>query len=109
MKAEDASNALAVIENEVMGVVDDAQAAVGDYVLEGETLDAMLRLHGAEYHAAKALVMQPLVELERLVREQYDTWINGTISFISRSLFTGYHAIIAAFLLLAVSIWQRRA
>ena len=108
-KAEDASNALAIIENEVMDVVDNALIARGgDYALEGETLEAMLRLHGAEYHAAKALVMQPLVELERLVQEQYDTWINGTISFISQSLFTGYHAIIAAFLLLALSIWSRR-
>ncbi len=108
-KAEDASNSLAIIENEVMDVVDDALAASGgEYVLEGETLDAMLRLHGREYHAAKALVMQPLVELERLVQEQYDTWINGTINFITQSLFTGYHAIIAAFLLLAASIWLRR-
>lgn len=108
-KAEDASNALAIIENEAMDVVDEALAAGGgDFVPEGETLEAMLRLHGAEYHAAKALVMQPLVELERLVQEQYDSWINGTIEFITWSLFTGYHAIIAAFLLLAVSIWQRR-
>lgn len=108
-KAEDASNALAIIENEVMDVVDESLAASGgEYALEGESLEAMLRLHGAEYHAAKALVMQPLVELERLVQEQYDTWINGTISFITQSLFTGYHAIIAAFLLLSVSIWLRR-
>lgn len=108
-KAEDASNALAIIENEAMDVVDDALVdRGGDYALEGETLEAMLRLHGAEYHAAKALVMQPLVELERLVQEQYDTWINGTISFVTQSLFTGYHAIIAAFLLLVLSIWSRR-
>ncbi len=108
-KAEDASNSLATIENEVMDVVDIALVAGdGEYVLEGATLENMLRLHGAEYHAARALVMQPLVELERLVQEQYDTWINGTIGFISQSLFTGYHAIIAAFLLLAASIWQRR-
>lgn len=92
-----------------MDVVDDSLASPGgEYALEGETLEAMLRLHGAEYHAAKALVMQPLVELERLVQEQYDTWINGTISFITQSLFTGYHAIIAAFVLLSVSIWLRR-
>ncbi|MCE2490947.1 MAG: hypothetical protein J4G17_13410, partial [Anaerolineae bacterium] len=96
-------------ENEVMDVVDIALVSGdGEYVLEGESLDAMLRLHGAEYHAAKALVMQPLVELERLVQEQYDSWINDTINFVTRSIFTGYHAIIAAFLLRAVSIWQSR-
>lgn len=109
-KAEDASNALAIIENEVMDVVDAGLAAGGgNYVLEGETFAAMLRLHGPEYHEAKALVMQPLVELERLVQEQYDTWINATIDFIAWSLYTGYYAIVAAFLLLAASIWLRRS
>ena len=108
-KAEDASNALAIIENEAMDVVDASLAAgAGPYVLEGETLEAMLRLHGPEYHAAKALVMQPLVELERLVQEQYETWINATIDFISWSLTTGYYAIVAAFVLLAASVLLRR-
>ncbi len=108
-KAEDASNAVAIIENEAMDVVDASLAAgAGSYALEGEALEAMLRLHGPEYHAAKALVMQPLVELERLVQEQNETWIIATFDFISSSLSTGYYAIVAAFLLLAASVWSRR-
>lgn len=34
--------------------------------------------------------------------------INGTINFITQSIFTGYHAIIAAFVLLAGSTLLRR-
>jgi len=92
-----------------MDVVDASLAAgAGSYALEGETLEAMVRLRGPEYHAAKVLVMQPLVELERLVQEQNETWIIATFDFISSSLSTGYYAIVAAFLLLAASVWSRR-
>ena len=62
-EAERQSNVLAKLEDELMDVIDARAAAEGGLVLEGEALDALRRLHGQEYHDAKALVMQPLVEL----------------------------------------------
>ncbi len=108
-KAEDASNALAELENEIMDVV-AAQIEAGDgtWVLEGEALEAMLRLHGPEYHAAKALVMQPLVEVERLVDEVYATWLTATIDFNNLTLYWGLYVLIPAFVLLIVGLWLRR-
>ena len=62
VESEDQSNALTVLENEVMdNVAAYREAAGGDYLLEGEALDNMLRLHGAEYHAAKERIMRPQV------------------------------------------------
>ena len=106
-KAEDASNALAVIESDAMDVV-AALSESGQYELRGEALATMLQLHGPEYHAAKALVMQPLVELERLVQEQFAAWINATVDFIAQSFYVGFYAVVAAFFLMAASIWLRR-
>lgn len=62
-EAERQSNILAKLEDELMDVIDTHAGAEGGLVLEGEALDALRRLHGQEYHDAKALVMQPLVEL----------------------------------------------
>ena len=84
-EAEEQSNILAELENEVMDVV--SASAGDDYRLEGEALDGMLRLHGAEYHEAKARIMQPLVELARQLeqdleqeeeagRDEFDTLMN---------------------------------
>ncbi|MCE2490945.1 MAG: hypothetical protein J4G17_13400, partial [Anaerolineae bacterium] len=66
-EAEDQSNALAVLENEVMDIV--SASAGNGYRLEGDALEGMLRLHGAEYHEAKARIMQPLVELARQLEQ----------------------------------------
>lgn len=53
-KAEDASSSLTITGNKVMNLVDNALlASDGEYALEGETLEAMLRLHGTEYHATR--------------------------------------------------------
>ena len=108
-RAEDASNALAEIENEIMDLIAaQIEAGAGDYVLEGEALQAMLRLHGPEYHAAKAQVMQPLVELERQVEEAYATWIDAVIEFNDQTLNLGVYTLLAAFVLVLVGVWLRR-
>lgn len=109
VRAEDASNALAEIEYEIMDVIAaQIDASGSDYVLEGEALQAMLRLHGPEYHAAKAQVMQPLVELERKVEEAYVTWINAVIEFNDLILNLGVYTLAAAFLLTLAGLWLRR-
>jgi len=108
-KAEDASNALAVIENEIMEVVAaQIEAGDGDYVLEGEALDAMLRLHGPDYFAAKAQVMQPLVELERQVEDAFVNVVNVTLDFNDMSVDLGWKLLAAAFVLSLAGIWLRR-
>ncbi|MCY3906179.1 MAG: hypothetical protein OXF63_02890, partial [Anaerolineaceae bacterium] len=61
-ESERQSNLLAKLEEDVMDVI-AANAGEGDLVFQGETLDALQRLHGQEYHDSKALIMQPLVEL----------------------------------------------
>ncbi len=67
-KAETESNDLVILENEVMETVARRiQDGGGQYLLEGETIEALLRLHGEEYHLAKLRVMEPLVELARTV------------------------------------------
>ena len=64
LESEDRSNALAELEYEVMDQVAAwREAGGGVYALEGAALDNMLRLHGAEYHAAKEGVMRPLAQL----------------------------------------------
>lgn len=109
VRAEDASNALAEIENEIMDVIAaQIEAGAGDYVLEGEALQAMLRLHGPEYHAAKAKVMQPLVELERKVEEAYATWIDAVIEFNDQTLDLGVKLLAASFILIVIGVWLRR-
>ncbi len=108
-RAEDASNSLATLENEIMDIVAaQIEAGGGEYVLEGEALDAMLRLHGPEYHAAKALVMQPLVEVERLVDEAYASFLNAAIDFNNQTLYLGLYILVPALLLLLVGVWLRR-
>lgn len=67
-KSEAESNDLVILENEVMETVARRiQDGEGEYKLEGETIEALLRLHGEEYHLAKLRVMEPLVELARTV------------------------------------------
>lgn len=69
--SEDQSNVLTVLENEVMDKVATLrEAAGGAYALEGEAVDNMLRLHGAEYHAAKERIMRPQVAFAELAHER---------------------------------------
>ena len=71
VESEDQSNVLAVLENEVMDLVAAwREAADGAYLLEGVAIDNMLRLHGAEYHAAKERIMRPLVAFVELADER---------------------------------------
>ena len=108
-RAEDASNALATLEKDAMDIVAaQIEAGGGEYLLEGEALEAMLRLHGPEYHAAKALVMQPLVEVERLVDEAYESFLTAAIDFNNQTLYLGLYILAPALMLLLVSAWLRR-
>ena len=107
-RAEDASNELAVIENEIMDVI-AGQVGAGDgaYALEGETLAAALRLYGPEYHAAKARVMEPLVELDRKVGEEA---VEANIGFrinYDRIMYSCIALLTLAFVLVAFGEWQR--
>ena len=67
-QAEDASNELVVLENRAMEVVAAAIAGGGDYDLSGPPGIALQRLHGEDYHRAKASIMLPLVNLARSVQ-----------------------------------------
>ncbi len=108
-KAEDASNALAVIENEIMEVVAaQIEAGDGDYVLEGEALDAMLRLHGPDYFAAKAQVMIHLVELGRKVDESFGELRPQVISLYDQGLRNGVILLAATLVLVAVEFLVNR-
>lgn len=107
-RAEDASNALAVIENEIMDVIAaQVEAGDGDYLLEGEALGAALRLYGAEYHAAKARVMEPLVELDRKVGEVATEANIGFRINYDRVMYSCIALMTLAFVLVAFGEWQR--
>ena len=109
VQSEDASNALTELEYEVMDVVAaQIEAGAGEYVLEGEALQAMLRLHGPEYHAAKALVMHPLVELERKIVEAGGSAARDNIGSLDQSAGQMIPVLAAAFVFLAAGIWLRR-
>lgn len=73
-EAEDWSNVLVELENEVMDVVAaQVEAGGGGYRLEGDALAAMQRLHGVEYHTAKERVMRPLVLLAQVATDEEST------------------------------------
>ncbi len=108
-KAEDASNVLAELENEIMEIVaSQIEAGGGDYVLEGEALAAMLRLHGPEYHAAKARVMEPLVELDRRVDIATAEWRGNIQAFYDRVMFIIIALLALSILFLAGDMWLQR-
>ncbi|MDE0608946.1 MAG: hypothetical protein OXH77_03405 [Anaerolineaceae bacterium] len=105
-EAEEQSNILAELENEVMDVV--SASAGDDYRLEGEALDGMLRLHGDEYHEAKARIMQPLVDLARqLERDLEQEQEAGRNEFNSiMNLLAG--SLLLAALVLVASLYRSR-
>ncbi|MCY3946337.1 MAG: hypothetical protein OXF44_08650 [Anaerolineaceae bacterium] len=107
-RAEDESNALAVIENEIMDVIaGQVEAGDGEYALEGEALAAALRLYGPEYHAAKARVMEPLVELDRKVGEATAEANVGFRINYDRIMYSCIALMTLAFVLVAFGEWQR--
>ena len=70
-EAEDWSNVLVELENEVMDIVAaQVEAGGGNYLLEGDALAAMQRLHGPEYHVAKERVMRPLALLAEIATDE---------------------------------------
>ncbi|MDE0608947.1 MAG: hypothetical protein OXH77_03410 [Anaerolineaceae bacterium] len=105
-KAEDASNALAVIENEIMEVIAAAiEAGDGDYLLEGETLEAMQRLHSQEYHGAKAGIMSRLAELGRNVRTTFGEARRNLIALSTSSMRDNVILLALTLALVAVDLW----
>lgn len=107
-EAEDQSNALAVLENEAMDTVARQVEAGGEYVLAGEALAAMQRLHGAEYHEAKARVMQPLVQLSRRFEQGAREEEEFSQSDLRQGMLTLGLAMVLAALLMAVALYQAR-
>ena len=86
-ESEDQSNALTILEYEVMDtVVAQVEAGTGVYALEGEALEAMLRLHGDEYHAAKERVMRPLVSLLESLRQGLSDSVDQQLKEASQTL-----------------------
>ncbi len=107
-EAEDQSNILAELENEAMDAVARQIEAGGEYALEGEALAAMRRLHGAEYHDAKARVMQPLVDLARLFEQELQEEERFHRDDLTTVMNTLAAALILAALLVAVSVYRAR-
>lgn len=64
-KAENLSNQLVLIELEVIALVDRQIAqGEGSYILTGNAVEGLLRLHDKAYHAAKLDILTPLAELQ---------------------------------------------
>lgn len=106
-EAENRSNDLARIENDVMSIV-AAQpgVAVGEYRLEGPALLAMQRLHDQEYHLAKERVMRPLAKLSEIVssnlidgRDELNGTILDTIWYVLLAI--GFATLAGIFLLVS--------
>ncbi len=106
--AEDASNKLAELENEVMDAVALQVEAGGEYVLEGEALAAMRRLHGHEYFAAKSMVMTPLVELAHRVDVSLEASKPGMQQLLDEGFLVLLVLLALSFVLSVAGIWQRR-
>ncbi len=106
LQAEDASNALAVIENEIMEVIAAGiEAADGDYLLEGDTLVAMQRLHSQEYHGAKAEVMSNLAELGTNVRATFGEARQRLVALSTSSMRDNVVLLALTLALVAVDLW----
>ncbi len=76
-EAEDWSNVLVELENEVMDVVAaQIEAGDGSYQLEGEALTAMQRLHGADYHIARERIMRRWSCFRSLPRTKNRRWMS---------------------------------
>ena len=108
-EAEDASNELAVLEVEVMDVVAaNIEAAGGNYVLEGDALEAAQRLHGMNYHAAKAKVMEPLVELDTRINAALTAGHREIVRRNNNYMANALALVSLAALLIVAGMWRRR-
>lgn len=111
-QAEDASNELVVLENQAMEVI-AAEVASGDgeYSLDGPAGDALQLLHGAQYHEAKARIMQPLVGLARSVQERLAAANREARANAEQGsvLFGGAIVLSIVFNLGAVLLWRRES
>ena len=109
VEAEDASNELAVLEVEVMDVVAASiEAAGGNYVLEGDALEAAQRLHGMDYHAAKAQVMEPLVELDTRINTALTAGHREIVRRNNNYMANALALVSLAGLLILAGMWRRR-
>ena len=107
--AEDASNDLAVLEVEVMEVIAASiEAAGGNYVLEGDALAAAQRLHGMDYHVAKARVMEPLVELDTRINTALSAGHKEIVRRNDNYMANALGLVSLAALLILARMWQRR-
>ena len=107
--AEDASNELAVLEVEVMEIIAASiEAAGGNYVLEGDALAAAQRLHGLDYHAAKARVMEPLVELDTQINTAFTAGRREIVRRNNNYMTNAISLVTLAALLILVGMWRRR-
>ena len=109
-RAEDASNQLAELEQEVMDVI---VAQGDDHALQGEALQAMLRLHGPEYFAAKAQVMVPLVDLHSLHTANFlewrlNEWLPQASGVFRQNLVITSVLLTLAVVLIAADFWMNR-
>ena len=109
MAAEDASNELAVLEVEVMdAVAASIEAAGGNYALEGDALEAALRLHGMDYHVAKARVMEPLVELDTRINTALTAGHREIVRRNNEYMGNAIAFVTVAGLLIVAGLWLRR-
>ncbi|MCY3946332.1 MAG: hypothetical protein OXF44_08625 [Anaerolineaceae bacterium] len=108
-EAEGASNELVVLENRAMEVVAAAIAGGGDYDLSGPPGIALQRLHGEDYHKAKARIMLPLVNLARSVQQRLaDARQEALATGQQNSVFFGAAmGLSILFSLAAVVLWRR--
>ncbi len=108
-QAEDASNELVVLENRAMEVVAAAIAGGGDYDLSGPPGIALQRLHGEDYHRAKANIMLPLVNLARSVQQRLaDERAEAVTTAQQNSVVYGAAmGLSVLFSLAAVVLWRR--
>lgn len=108
-QAEDASNELVVLENRAMEVVEAAIAGGGDYDLSGPPGIALQRLHGPDYHQAKAGIMLPLVNLARSVQQRLADEREQALATSQQNsvLFGAAMGLSVLFSLAAVVLWRR--
>ncbi len=108
-QAEDASNELVVLENRAMAVVEAAVAGGGEYDLSGPAGIALQRLHGEDYHRAKASVMLPLVNLARSVQQRLASERQQALAISQQNsvVFGAAMGLSVLFSLAAVVLWRR--
>lgn len=107
LEAENRSNELVKLENEILAVVEAEREAGGsEYRLEGTALLAAQRVHGPEYHHSKELVMLPLVELSREVSTSLAAAQKDALGKVTESL---WNALVVAGIAIVLGLLTVRA